>query len=114
MIFPTGPFRKVIGGLVLQGGRELLRKPKPKRVPGPKKPAKPEKGIEIEVRPCPCCGGNDLFVDTIKDVSRVHCRDCSLSMKRLVIPVEGLEDVNQKDLGVYWLCKAINAWNRRA
>lgn len=52
---------------------------------------------EIELKPCPFCGSDDVICDMFEDVYFVECLDCSAKVESY----NGLED-------------AVEGWNARA
>ncbi len=78
--------------------------------------------VEVEVRPCPCCGSRSLWVGVTSSQSHgVECRRCRLMVSRSTpsrwpprLYKSNLSwDVNHRNLVLWVLNKAIEAWNKR-
>lgn len=71
---------------------------------------KTERFKKVYVKPCPCCGGDDIYLGFHSAISMgVNCRDCGLNVHR-TFPDGWSAKV---DIELVTLRKAAVVWNRR-
>ena len=74
------------------------------------RPHDPSEVRGLDLRPCPFCGSNDIYVTLetgyIDDSVVVFCNTCKVSLK--------LEDNDQEGDSTDSRIKAVRAWNRRS